>query len=315
MARYQKGNRLQDHSLEEVFKAYGVSREVDFVKTFFTIEEVNTILESCGLPLVDSYDRTLEHEVKVGKNTKRADLTFQVEDNLYYFEVMSQTLGGKWDSDHHEQIMTKTFKFGLDYGPENVHTFAIAFKEFDAMYLDDIQKMDNGYAVHLRFNNSGYYADVYGIEEKKSKKSVKLGTLEAYGQKIMDSLKFVNRRSKPAEGRYLYIGKTHPETQKDRYAGIELVMYTGNENIMGIKLHSAIRRIEKYQTYGDNLEQVIKEVSSICPGFSDKNPQVSRGGTITFDFSLSSFTDEDIKELECIVEAYAEVCECKELLS
>jgi hypothetical protein len=315
MSRYTEGIRLEDHSLEDVFKAYNVKSEVNFVDTFFGEKEVNTILKACGFETVTGIDRTLEHRIRIGKNEKRADLTFQQDDELFYFEVMSQGGGGKWDSDHHEQIMTKTFKLGLDYGSENVHTFAIAFKEFDAEYLEDIQRMENGYAVHLRFNDSGYYADVYGMEAKATKKTIKLGEFEEYGQKIMDALSFKNRRNKPAEGRYLYIGASHPDVDKSRYAGIELVMYTGNRNVIGIKLHSKVRDLEAFKYISEDLSKIISKTIENCPTFEGRNPQEAKGGTIKFDFNVANFTELDIKELQCIVRGYANALGCSELVS
>jgi hypothetical protein len=316
MARYQEGIRQEDHSLAEVFSAYGAKGEVEFVDIFFGQQEMNTIIKACGFEPILDIDRTLEHKVRIGTSTvKRADLTFEHSDELFYFEVMSQAGDGKWDDDHHYQILGKTKKLELEYGEGNVHTFAIAFKEFDAAYLEDIQKMENGYAVHLRFNDSGYFADVYGIEQKNTKRTIKLGEFEDYGQKIMDALSFKNRRNKPAEGRYLYIGATHPETDKQRYAGIELVMYTGNKSVLGIKLHSAIRRLDAFKSISDDLPAIIAKVSELCPAFEGKNAQPSIGGTIKFDFDLVNFSDNDIKELECIIKAYAEVCGCPELVA
>ena len=316
MKRYKKGNRLEDHALIDVIKAYGAKGEVEFVDKFFGEEEMNSILEACNFSPLQDIDRSLEYKVRIGTSTtKRADLTFQHEDELFYFEVMSQSNNGKWDDDHHYQILGKTKKLELEYGYGNVHTFAIAFKEFDAAYLEDIQKMDNGYAVHLRFNDSGYYADVYGAEEKKTKKTIKLGEMEAYGQHIMDSLSFKNRRSKPAEGRYLYIGATHPETEKHRYAGIELVMFTGNKATLGIKIHSKMRQLEQFTEPTDNLEGVIAHISSQCKSFINKNPKVSRGSTIQFDFNVSNPLKSDLEDLECITNSFAEAIGCKELLA
>ena len=315
MKRYTKGNRLEDHTLSDVIKAYGAKGEVEFVDKFFGEEEMNAILEACNFSPLQDIDRTLEHKVRIGTSTtKRADLTFQHEDELFYFEVMSQSGNGKWDDDHHYQILGKTKKLELEYGDGNVHTFAIAFKEFDASYLEDIQRMDNGYAVHLRFNDSGYFADVYGAEEKKTKKTIKLGEMEAYGQHIMDSLSFKNRRSKPAEGRYLYIGGTHPETEKGRYAGIELVMFTGNKTTLGIKIHSKMRLLEQFIAPTDNLENVISNMSLQCSTLLNKNPKVSRGSTIQFDFNVANPTESDLQELECIVNAFADSIGCSELL-
>jgi|TARA_B110000879_G_scaffold34298_1_gene47300 hypothetical protein len=315
MKRYLKGNRLEDHTLEDVIKAYGAKGEVEFVDKFFGEEEMNAILEACNFNPIQGIDRTLEHKVRIGNSTtKRADLTFQHEDELFYFEVMSQSGNGKWDDDHHYQILGKTKKLELEYGDGNVHTFAIAFKEFDASYLEDIQRMDNGYAVHLRFNDSGYFADVYGAEEKKTKKTIKLGEMESYGQHIMNALSFKNRRSKPAEGRYLYIGGSHPETEKGRYAGIELVMFTGSKTVLGIKIHSKMRLLEQFIAPTDNLENVISHMSEQCPSFISKNPKVSRGSTIQFDFNVVNPTGNDLQDLECIAVAFANAIGCPELL-
>lgn len=314
MKRYSKGKRHEDHSLTDVFKAYGAKGEVEFVDKFFGEEEINAILEACNFSPLQGIDRTLEHKVRIGISTiKRADLTFQHEDELFYFEVADQSGNGKWDDNHHYQILGKTKKLELESGDGNVHSFAIAFKEFDPAYLDDIQKMDNGYAVHLRFNDSGYFADVYGAEEKKTKKTIKLGELEEYGQHIMDSLSFKNRRSKPAEGRYLYVGASHPETEKFRYAGIELVMFTG-KNILGIKIHSKMRLLEQFVASADSLESVISDMTKQCVSFASKNPKVSRGGTIQFDFNVANPTETDLQELECIVNAFADSIGCPELL-
>ena len=186
MSRYAKGKRLEDHTFSDVIKSYGAKGEVEFVNKFFKEEEINTILEACNFNKIKGIDRNLEHPIKIGTSTKRADLTFPNDDELFYFEVADQSGSGKWDTAHHEQIMTKTFKLGLEYGLENVHTFAIAFKEFDPIYLEDIQKWENAFAVHLRFNDTGYYADVYGAEEKKTKKTVKLASANKFAQKLMD---------------------------------------------------------------------------------------------------------------------------------
>ena len=92
MKRYTKGNRLEDHTLADVIKAYGAKGEVEFVDKFFGDEEMNAILEACNFSPLQDIDRTLEHKVRIWTSTtKRADLTFQHEDELFYFEVMSQS--------------------------------------------------------------------------------------------------------------------------------------------------------------------------------------------------------------------------------
>jgi hypothetical protein len=52
MNRYKKGEILESHSLEKVFSSYESTKEVEFVSNFFTIEEINYILDSCGLAII-----------------------------------------------------------------------------------------------------------------------------------------------------------------------------------------------------------------------------------------------------------------------
>ena len=313
--RYQRAIKSIDHDLETVMSAYGASGEVEFVQNFFTVEEINTILEECGLTTVETVKPQLEHPVYVGTNTKRADLTFQVEDQLYYFEVMSKSHKGKWDNDHHEQIMTKTFKFGLDYGADNVHTFAIAFKEFDAVYLNDIQKMENGYAVHLRFTDQGYFADVYGIEEKKQKVSVKLASMEEVGQKWLDlarsKMGFDNRKDVPQRSRWLYVGKAYT----GRRIGIEWVM-NQKMDTLGIKIHGEIVKDHGLTKYIDSTQEIIDGISESVEGFEFvKYSNGESDRTITFKFNAEDFSDSNVQLLKDITIAFAEQLNISELLS
>jgi hypothetical protein len=315
MKPYNKAIKSIDHDLETVMSAYEASGEVEFVQKFFGVEEINTILEECGLSTVDSPKVQLEHPVHIGSNTKRADLTFEDEDQLFYFEVMSKSRQGKWDNDHHEQIMTKTFKFGLEYGAENVHTFAVAFKEFDAMYLNDIQKMENGYAVHLRFTDQGYFADVYGIEEKKKKVSVKLASMEEVGQRWLDlaseKMGFENRKEVPQRSRWLYVGKAY----SGRRIGIEWVM-NQKMDTLGIKIHGEIVKDHGLTKYIDNTQQIIDAISEKVEGFDFvkfSNGESDR--TITFKFDAQDFSDENVNLLKDITVAFAEELEIEKLLS
>lgn len=173
--RYQKAVKSIDHDLETIMSAYDAAGEVDFVKTFFGEEEINTILEECGLTPVENIKAQLEYPVQIGLATKRADLVFENEGSLYYLEVMSKSHKGKWDNDHHEQFYLKSARLKQQH--DDVYSFAIAFKEFDAAYLEEFSKMEDSYAIHLRFTDQGYFADVYGIEEKRQKVSVKLASM------------------------------------------------------------------------------------------------------------------------------------------
>ena len=315
MKPYLKAIKAVDHDLDTVMEAYGVKGEVEFVQTFFGVEEINTILEECGLSKVESPKIQLEHPVQIGTNIKRADLTFEVEDQLFYFEVMSKSHKGKWDNDHHEQIMTKTFKLGLNYGSENVHTFAVAFKEFDATYLEDIQRMENGYAVHLRFNDQGYFADVYGIEEKKQKVSVKLASMEEVGQQWLniarDKMGFDNRKDEPQRSRWLYIGKAYT----GRRIGIEWVM-NQKMDTLGIKIHGEIVKDHGLVKYIDSTQEIIDAINDKVEGFEFvKYSNGESDRTITFKFDAENFSEENVNLLKEITIAFAEELNISELLS
>jgi len=229
MKRYSKGIKTNDHTLTDVFSAYECNRETQFVEAFFGKEEMNTVIEACGLSSIEDIDRKLETPITIGMATKRADLTFEDEGQMYYFEVMSQSQKGKWDNDHHEQFYLKSNRLKQDY--EQVYSFAIAFKEFDAPYLNEFSKMEDSYAIHLRFNDQGYFADVYGIEEKKEKVSVKLASLEELGLKWMkvasSEMGFKNRKELPHRSRYLYIGKAYTGSR----LGIEWVINQKNHDL------------------------------------------------------------------------------------
>jgi hypothetical protein len=273
MNPYKKGIKLEDHSLEQVFRTLGVSKETEFVDKFFGQDEIQTILESCGLSVDTPIERTLEHKVRIGQFTvKRADLTFTSEDQLYYFEVMSQSGGGRWDDEHHMQIMIKRTRLGLEYGAENVHTFAIAFNEFDTSYLSEIQLMENAYAIHLRFNDNGYYADVYGVEDKKRAIKVKLATLYELGNKLIKIAKEVGlpmRREEVLYERYVYIGKGYNNTR----LGIEWVMYGKNDNQLAIKIHSDLIRYANSK--GKNDIKIIDDTNDLVTFMSSKIPDVT----------------------------------------
>ena len=311
--RYQKGIRSVDHPIDQIFSAYGVKRETDFVDRFFTAEEINTVLEACGFTSVDKPVRQLEHPVQIGFATKRADLTFEDEGSLYYFEVMSQSQGGKWDNDHHEQFYLKSARLKQQY--DQVYSFAIAFKEFDPVYLDEFSKMEDSYAIHLRFNDQGYFADVYGVEEKQRKTSVKLASMEELGQKWMDvardQMGFQNRKAEPQRSRYLYIGKA----LTGKRLGIEWVM-NQSESTLGIKVHGEIVRDHGYTAIVDNSQQIVENLTKKVEGF--KFVKMSSGETdrtFTFEFDTTDFSKANVQLLKDITLAFAEECGLEHLVS
>lgn len=313
MTRYIKGTRSVDHSIDTVFSAYGATRETEFVEAFFGPEECGAILEACGLGPVEDIKPQLEHPVQIGLATKRADLVFEDEGSLYYFEVMSQSGAGKWDNDHHEQFYLKSTRLKQQW--DAVYSFAIAFKEFDPAYLDEFSKMEDSYAIHLRFNDQGYFADVYGVEEKRKKVTVKLASMQELGQRWMDVARdvmgFKNRKNEPQRSRYLYIGKA----LTGKRLGIEWVM-NQSQSTLGIKLHGEIVRDHGYTHVIDNCQTIIENLTKEVEGF--KFVKMSAGDTdrtFTFEFDTSDFSQQNISLLQNITLAFAKECGLEHLLN
>lgn len=312
MKRYSKGIKTNDHTLTDVFSAYGCNRETQFVEAFFGKEEMNTVIEACGLSSIEDIDRKLETPITIGMATKRADLTFEDEGQMYYFEVMSQSQKGKWDNDHHEQFYLKSNRLKQDY--EQVYSFAIAFKEFDAPYLNEFSKMEDSYAIHLRFNDQGYFADVYGIEEKKEKVTVKLASLEELGLKWMkvasSEMGFNNRKDLPHRSRYLYIGKAYTGSR----LGIEWVINQKN-NDLGIKISGYLVRDHGLNRIIDETGKILDSIKSKVPGFEFvKESSGANDKTISFKFDNTDFSEENVKLLKDITVAFAEELGIENLL-
>jgi hypothetical protein len=312
MKRYSKGIKTNDHTLTDVFSAYECNRETQFVEAFFGKEEMNTVIEACGLSNIEDIDRKLETPITIGMATKRADLTFEDEGQMYYFEVMSQSQKGKWDNDHHEQFYLKSNRLKQDY--EQVYSFAIAFKEFDAPYLNEFSKMEDSYAIHLRFNDQGYFADVYGIEEKKEKVTVKLASLEELGLKWMkvasSEMGFKNRKDLPHRSRYLYIGKAYTGSR----LGIEWVINQKN-NDLGIKISGYLVRDHGLNRIIDETGKILDSIKSKVPGFEFvKESSGANDKTISFKFNNTDFSEENIKLLKDITVAFAEELGIENLL-
>ena len=312
MKRYSKGIKTNDHTLTDVFSAYECNRETQFVEAFFGKEEMNTVIEACGLSSIEDIDRKLETPITIGMATKRADLTFEDEGQMYYFEVMSQSQKGKWDNDHHEQFYLKSNRLKQDY--EQVYSFAIAFKEFDAPYLNEFSKIEDSYAIHLRFNDQGYFADVYGIEEKKEKVSVKLASLEELGLKWMkvasSEMGFKNRKELPHRSRYLYIGKAYTGSR----LGIEWVINQKNHDL-GIKISGYLVKDHGLTRIIDETGKIIDSIKSKVPGFEFvKESSGANDKTISFKFDNTDFSEENIKLLKDITVAFAEELGIENLL-
>ena len=186
MNRYSHKRPATNHDLATVYSRYNAKHEPDFVEKFFRKEELTAIIEECGIPLPAEMRPKPEHTVTLGKSSLRADLVIEDEGTAYYFEVMSQLGGGRWDDDHHRQLYLKSTRMRQMY--DEVHTFAVAFKEFDPCYLEEIQEMDDWYAIVLTFSDEGYKVNVYGSEEKRRKKGQRSSEREELARRWREQL-------------------------------------------------------------------------------------------------------------------------------
>lgn len=310
--RYQKGISLENHPLDQVYGRYKSRIETEFVKNFFQTEEISSILESCGFISPIEISCEPEFTVQIGHSKKRADLIFEHENSAFYFEVMSQTGGGRWDDDHHQQFYLKSTRLSQIY--ENVYSFAIAFKEFDPCYLEEIQAMDNWFAIHLRFNDSGYYVDVYGVEEKKKKQAVKNLEKEEIGSKWLDVAKgfgYKNRKDEPIYSNYLYVGKGY---KSNKWKGIEWVL-SSKEDRMGIKLTGTVYKEEPHFSINANPEQVMQDISSAVPGVNFiRTNKGSVDKTYYFEFDKGDFSEKNKQKIKAITEKFASIFQLSYLL-
>ena len=175
--------------------------------------------------------------------------------------------------------------------------------------------MENGYAVHLRFNDQGYFADVYGIEEKKQKVSVKLASMEEVGQQWLniarDKMGFDNRKDEPQRSRWLYVGKAYT----GRRIGIEWVM-NQKMDTLGIKIHGEIVKDHGLVKYIDSTQEIIDAINDKVEGFEFvKYSNGESDRTITFKFDAEDFSEENVNLLKEITIAFAEELNISELLS
>jgi len=81
--RYKRGTIEPEDEINKIFERYSVSKETEFVKNFFGLEEINAILEECGFESLtedDEYTIHLEYPVRIGVGTPlRADLVVKTE--------------------------------------------------------------------------------------------------------------------------------------------------------------------------------------------------------------------------------------------
>ena len=321
MQRFNRLVKPRDYSLDEVFQSYDARDERAFVANFFQNEEINSIISECGLEPLTDIQRVLEHPVRLGKSvTKRADLLVNngdTEGDLYYFEVMSQSHSGKWDDPHHEQMILKRSLLQT-YNPDNnVYTFAVGFREFDPEYLEEIQKMDNVYAIQLKFTEGGWDPEVYGVEEKRKRQRVKNTATEEIGNKWLriarEKMGFDNRRDETVSGYWLYVGKGHNSSP----LGIEWVI--GNKrNTMGIKLHIGLAKRDDYTIPHTSVDTIVERLNAAFP---DLDFETTRGGvnpnaanTIKFPFDTEDTSVENVELLKRITEEYGRIMGLEGLL-
>jgi hypothetical protein len=305
MNRYKKGITLENHSLDQIYERYKSRVETEFVKNFFQTEEIISILESCGFSPPSEILTEPEFTVQIGHSKKRADLIFEHENSVFYFEVMSQGGGGKWDDAHHEQFYLKSTRLSQIY--ENVYSFAISFKEFEPCYLEEIQAMDNWFAIHLRFNDSGYFVDVYGVEEKKKKQTFKNLEKEEIGSRWLGVAKefgYKNRKEETIFSNYLYIGKGY---KSNKWKGIEWVL-SSKDDRMGIKLTGTVYKEEPYFSINADPERVMQEVLNDIPEVNFiRTNKGSVDKTYYFEFDKEDFSEENKQKIKRITESFAKV--------
>ena len=153
-------------SLSQVFEIAQVSNEKQFVRKFLTVNNLKSILQDCGFNIcTNDVEIKYDEPLKVGKTTQFPDVLLYTEDQVFYFEVMSQNNNGGWNDDHHQQLILK--KQVLELNNDEVYAFAVSFKEFETEYQTLFTKVSNCYGLHLTFDeNKEYDISVIGQENK-----------------------------------------------------------------------------------------------------------------------------------------------------
>jgi len=301
MNRYKRGKMKNDQELSEIFERYEVTNETAFVRAFFEKEEVNAILEDCGFATLNTFEPEFEYVIKVGHSSKRADLVVKninTSTTVYYFEVMSQMRNGKWDLEHHEQFLLKRSRLQTEFGIDNVYTFPVSFKEFETCYLDEFQKMEDCFAIHLRFNTDGYFVDVYGVEEKKEKVSEKKSRKIQVGQKLSELLSTRVKSVHLEKYNIIKVGEFIANSQ-----GIEI--FVKGETKLGIKLHKDLYK-KRFSKFNELIPDIIENLNIEIPGiYQDSETQDYR---IDFNFDCTDYSDENIDKLAAIIKVFAETC-------
>jgi len=302
---FTKKEKIPLLSLSEVFEKLHAENEKDFVKKFFTSGVVSKILEDCGIEIPsDNKDIQYDDSIKMGKGTLFPDIIFTVGDAdlVVYFEVMSQKDGGRWDDEHHRQLILKRAALEVEYGPE-VMCFAVAFKEFDDEYRKFFTELDNCYGIQVYFDEKNQYdIDVLGIDEKKEKNRIKVSEANKVCEKWSIKLNESGLQSLPEKNwlSYTNVGKPYNGTKK----GIQFLFK--NKNKVGIKLHGILYSKEKFNWIIEESDSVIEKLKkstncnfTVSSGKKDK--------TFEFDFRKDDFSSENVELLKLIYNSFREI--------
>jgi hypothetical protein len=299
---FKKKEKTEELQLNEVFDIVAAKNERDFVRKFFSERQIKTILEECGITLPDEEVEILfDDSLRIGKSTLFPDVLLKVGSQVFYLEVMSQKNGGRWDDDHHQQLILKKTALELIY--DEVYTFAVAFKEFDYEYQELFTKLENCYALQLIFDvQKEYTVNVVGLEEKKKKysKNVSVATTIAVDWMKYLSDAGLDPRQNENWPSYVTVGKTFNGTKQ----GIEFLFK--NKNKIGIKLQGGLYRKEKFKWIVDSPEIVVNQMDqefnlnfTAGSGVKDK--------TFEFDFEKDNYNEENIELLKKIYEKFRDV--------
>jgi len=302
MEPFKKKVKTEEMSLPEVFSVVSAKNERDFVRKFFSSKQTQSILEECGITLPEEeFEMLFDDSLRIGKSTLFPDVLLKVGSQVFYLEVMSQKNGGRWDDDHHQQLILKKTALELIY--DEVYTFAVAFKEFDYEYQELFTKLENCYALHLVFDiNKEYTVNILGLEEKKTKynKNVSVANTVA-----VEWIKYLNDMGlEPRQNEnwpsYVTVGKTFNGTKQ----GIEFLFK--NKNKLGIKIQGGLYRKDKFKWILDDAETVAEQMNEefdlnfvAGSGLKDK--------TFEFDFEKDNFDSGNLVLLSSVYKKFREV--------
>ena len=299
---FKKKEKTPELELNEVFDVVTAKNERDFVRKFFSEKQTKSVLEECGITLPDEeFEILFDDSLRIGKTTLFPDVLLKVGSQVFYLEVMSQKNGGRWDDDHHQQLILKKTALELIY--DEVYTFAVAFKEFDYEYQELFTKLENCYALQLIFDvKKEYTVNVVGLEEKKKKysKNVSVATTVAVEWMKYLSENDLEPRQNENWPSYVTVGKTYNGTKQ----GIEFLFK--NKNKLGIKLQGGLYRKDKFKWILDEPESVVHQMNqefnlnfTAGSGAKDK--------TFEFDFEKDNVSQENIELLNRVYLKFREV--------